>query len=106
MVHDSPGFPGGEDVGGGPGKKQTEVKGFRGKLESHLDAKVEDLTPKTKLQGYYEHDYESFSAVLKKNQKDAGYRSVAPGAGRGPQSQVRGIASQASTAAREDQADR
>jgi hypothetical protein len=30
---------------------------------------VEDLTPKTKLQSYYEHDYEGFLAVLKKNSK-------------------------------------
>ncbi len=30
---------------------------------------MEDLTPKTKLQSYYEHDYESFLAVLKKNGK-------------------------------------
>jgi hypothetical protein len=29
--------------------------------------KEEDLTPKTKLQSYFEHDYESFLAVLKKN---------------------------------------
>jgi hypothetical protein len=50
-------------------QKQTEVKGFLGWLESYLGAKVEDLTPKTKLQGYYEHDYESFLAVLKKNGK-------------------------------------
>jgi len=50
-------------------QKQTEVKGFLGWLESYLGAKVEDLTPKTKLQGYYEHDYESFLAVLKKNSK-------------------------------------
>ena len=28
-------------------QKQTEVKGFLGWLESYLDAKVEDLTPKT-----------------------------------------------------------
>ena len=27
---------------------------------------MEDLTPKTKLQSYYEHDYEGFLAVLKK----------------------------------------
>jgi len=50
-------------------QKQTEVKGFLGWLESYLGAKVEDLTPKTKLQSYYEHDYESFLAVLKKNKK-------------------------------------
>ena len=50
-------------------QKQQEIKGFLGWLESHLGAKVEDLTPKTKLQGYYEHDYETFLAVLKKNRK-------------------------------------
>ena len=50
-------------------QKQQEIKGFLGWLESYLGAKVEDLTPKTKLQSYYEHDYESFLAVLKKNRK-------------------------------------
>jgi len=50
-------------------QNQQEIKGFLGWLESYLGAKVEDLTPKTKLQGYYEHDYESFLAVLKKNKK-------------------------------------
>ena len=50
-------------------QKQQEIKGFLGWLESYLGAKVEDLTPKTKLQSYYEHDYESFLAVLKKNSK-------------------------------------
>jgi hypothetical protein len=32
-----------------------------------VGAKVEDLMPKTKLQSYYEHDYDGFLAVLKKN---------------------------------------
>ncbi|MCK9565513.1 MAG: hypothetical protein M0Q43_05630 [Methanothrix sp.] len=50
-------------------QKQTEIKGFRDWLEGYLGAKVEDLTPKTKLQSYYEHDYEGFLAVLKKNGK-------------------------------------
>ena len=50
-------------------QKQQEIKGFLGWLESFVGAKVEDLTPKTKLQSYYEHDYESFLAVLKKNRK-------------------------------------
>ncbi len=50
-------------------QKQKEIKDFLSWLESYLGAKVEDLTPKTKLQGYYEHDYESFLAVLKKNSK-------------------------------------
>ena len=50
-------------------QKQTEIKGFLGWLESYVGARVENLTPKTKLQSYYEHDYESFLAVLKKNSK-------------------------------------
>ena len=50
-------------------QKQTEIKGFLGWLDSYLGAKVEDLTPKTKLQSYYEHDYEGFLAVLKRNSK-------------------------------------
>ncbi|MDD2835374.1 MAG: TaqI-like C-terminal specificity domain-containing protein [Methanothrix sp.] len=50
-------------------QKQQEIKGFLGWLEGYVGAKVEDLTPKTKLQSYYEHDYESFLAVLKKNKK-------------------------------------
>jgi hypothetical protein len=50
-------------------EKQKEIKGFLGWLEGYVGAKVEDLTPKTKLQSYYEHDYESFLAVLKKNHK-------------------------------------
>jgi hypothetical protein len=50
-------------------QKQQEIKGFLGWLEGFVGAMVEDLTPKTKLQSYYEHDYESFLAVLKKNRK-------------------------------------
>ena len=50
-------------------EKQKEIKGFLGWLEGFIGAQVEDLRPKTKLQSYYEHDYESFLAVLKKNSK-------------------------------------
>ncbi|MGV8128040.1 MAG: hypothetical protein ACP5PV_12655 [Methanothrix sp.] len=50
-------------------EKQKEIRGFLGWLEGYLGAKVEDLTPKTKVQGYYEHDYESLLEVLKKNRK-------------------------------------
>ena len=50
-------------------QKQQEIKGFLGWLEGYLGAKVEDLTPKTKLQGYYDHDFDAFLAVLKKNKK-------------------------------------
>ena len=49
--------------------KQQEIRGFLGWLEGYLGAKVEDLSLKTKVQGYYEHDYESLLAVLKKNRK-------------------------------------
>jgi hypothetical protein len=50
-------------------EKQKEIKGFLGWLEGYVGAKVEDLTPKTKLQSYYEHDYEGLMAVLRKNKK-------------------------------------
>jgi len=50
-------------------QKQQEIRGFLGWMEGYVGAKVEDLTPNTKLQGYYEHDYESFLVVLKKNRK-------------------------------------
>ena len=50
-------------------QKQQEIRGFLGWLKGYLGAKVEELTPKTRLQSYYEHDYESLLAVLKKNKK-------------------------------------
>jgi len=50
-------------------QKQQEIKGFQGWLEGYLGAKVEDLTPKTKLQCYYDHDFDAILAVLKKNKK-------------------------------------
>jgi hypothetical protein len=34
-----------------------------------MGAKVEDLTPKTKLQSYYEHDSDGLMTVLGKNSK-------------------------------------
>jgi len=49
--------------------KQQEIRGFLGWLEGYLGAKVKDLSPKTKVQSYYEHDYESLLEVLKKNRK-------------------------------------
>jgi hypothetical protein len=50
-------------------QKQQEIKGFLGWLEGYIGAKVDDLTPKTKIQSYYEHDYDGLLAVLKKNRK-------------------------------------
>jgi hypothetical protein len=37
-------------------EKQKEIKSFLGWLEGYMGAKVEDLTPKIKLQSYYDHD--------------------------------------------------
>jgi hypothetical protein len=85
-------------------QKQQEIKGFLGWLESYLGAKVEDLTPKTKLQGYYDHDYESFLAVLKKNGKKLAIDPARREPGEALRG-VRGLAGQAEAAAREDQAD-
>ena len=50
-------------------QKQQEIRGFLGWLEGFIGARVDDLTPKTKLQSYYEHDYDGFLAVLKKNRR-------------------------------------
>lgn len=50
-------------------QKQQEIKGFLGWLEGYVGAKVEDLSPKTKIQAYYDYGYEDFLAVLKKNRK-------------------------------------
>ena len=86
-------------------QKQQEIKGFLGWLESYLGAKVEDLTPKTKLQSYYEHDYESFLAVLKKNSKKLASRSGQTGARGSTAGRVRGLREQAAALARADQAD-
>ena len=55
-----------------------------------MGAKVEDLTPKTKLQGYYEHDYESFLAVLKKNRKKLAIDPAQTGARGSAAGRVRG----------------
>jgi len=48
-------------------EKQQEIKGFLGWLEGEVGARVEDLSPKTKIQSYYDYDWDEFYAVLKKN---------------------------------------
>ena len=50
-------------------EKQKEIKGFLSWLEGYIGAKVDDLTPKTRLQNYYESDFNAFLEVLKKNRK-------------------------------------
>ena len=49
--------------------KQNEIAGFLTWLEGHMGAKVDDLTNKTKLSAYHEHDYETIYAVLKSNKR-------------------------------------
>ena len=34
-----------------------------------MGAKVDDLSPKTKLQSYYQHDFAEILSILKKNRK-------------------------------------
>ncbi len=50
-------------------QKQLEIKGSSGWLEGEVGARVEDLSPKTKIQSYYDYDWDEFYAVLKKNRK-------------------------------------
>jgi hypothetical protein len=48
---------------------QNEVKGFLMWLEMHIGAKSDDLTPRTKIQSYYEYDFDEIHDILKKNKK-------------------------------------
>ena len=51
-------------------QKQTEIKGFLGWLESYLGIIGEGPHAQDRSsQSYYEHDYENFLAVLKRNSK-------------------------------------
>jgi hypothetical protein len=51
-------------------QKQQEIKGFLGWLEEvEIGAKVEDLSPKTKIQAYYDLEFPEFLEMLKKNKK-------------------------------------
>ncbi len=50
-------------------EKQQEIKGFLGWLEGEVGSRIEDLSPKTKIQSYYDYDYDEFYTVLKKNRK-------------------------------------
>ena len=50
-------------------QKQQEIKGFLGWLEREMGAKVEDLTPKTKVQEYWKLQFDELLAILKKNKR-------------------------------------
>ncbi|MHC1595063.1 MAG: Eco57I restriction-modification methylase domain-containing protein [Methanotrichaceae archaeon] len=49
--------------------KQEEIKAFLGWLEREIGAKVAELTNKTKVQSYFEGDFEQLLAILKKNKR-------------------------------------
>lgn len=46
-----------------------EVKGFLSWLETEIGAEVEDMTPKTKVQEYYNRQFDELLAILKKNKR-------------------------------------
>ena len=50
-------------------QKQQEIKGFLGWLEGEVGAKVEDLSPKTRVQEYYKLQFDELLAILKKNKR-------------------------------------
>ena len=50
-------------------QKQAEIKGFLRWLEGEVGAKVEDLTPKTKVQEYHKLQFDELLAILKKNKR-------------------------------------
>jgi hypothetical protein len=50
-------------------QKQQEIKGFLGWLEGEVGAKMDDLTPKTKVQEYYKLQFDELLAILKKNKR-------------------------------------
>ncbi len=50
-------------------QKQAEIKGFLGWQEGEVGAKVEDLTPKTKIQEYHKLQFDELLAILKKNKR-------------------------------------
>lgn len=58
------------------GSSYPEVISFRATLAGRLPGrKVEDLTPKTKLLSYYEHDCEGLFGSVQKEQQEAASRS-------------------------------
>lgn len=50
-------------------QKQAEIKGFLSWLEGEVGAKVENLTPKTKVHEYYKLEFGELLAILKKNKR-------------------------------------
>ena len=50
-------------------QKQKEIKGFLKWIEREWEIAIEDLTLKTKLKQYYEHDFNEMIRIAKRNKK-------------------------------------
>ena len=55
---------------------QQEIKGFMHWLEGEVGDRIEDISPKTKIQSYYDHDFDDFYDVLKKNKEPAIHKPI------------------------------
>jgi hypothetical protein len=53
-------------------EKQAEMAGFLAWLERQMGAKVDDLSNKTKLREYHEHDLDTVLGVLRQNRRKLG----------------------------------
>jgi hypothetical protein len=59
-------------------QKQHEIKDFLSWLEGEVGTKIDDLSPKTKIQRYYDSDFDDFYAVLKKNKNRLSINPLQP----------------------------
>ncbi len=50
-------------------EKQEEIRGFLDWLEERMDARIDDLSNKTKVFAYYEIEFSELLGVLKKNKR-------------------------------------
>ena len=50
-------------------KKQAEIRGFLQWLEGEVGGKIDDLSPKTRVQEYYRLQYDELLGILKKNRR-------------------------------------
>lgn len=50
-------------------EKQEELTGFLRWLERQIGTKVDDLSNKTKIKAYHEHDFDTFLSILRKNRR-------------------------------------
>ena len=53
-------------------QKHEETQGFLAWLQRHIKADIEDLSNKTKIKAYHEHDLDTLLGILAKNRKKLG----------------------------------